>query len=204
MAFTDDQKEIIKYIGLEKITDLQSFVRQYLPTKNISVEEFTHNYDLKGDEIINHFKDFFQVWVFLEKNNLMKTTVAASYKLLHFYIKEKKDKEVYESQLLVRSSFPYHNLNIHLSLDLNDFINNDYKTTEQLRFERENISRKDAQKWTRITAIASIIFGLASAIIALIATSNRNVTILNPTKFPDTVKVMYYNPPKDTGIFIHK
>ena len=198
MEFTENQKEIIKYIGSEKITNLESFVTQYLPNKNILVEKSIYNFDIKGDSIINQFKDFFQVWVYLENNNLMKTTNTMNTSPIRFNIKEKKDKEVYPSLILSRSSLPYQNLDIHLSLELNDFINNGYKTTEQLRFERENISRKDAQKWTRITAVASIIFGLASAIIALIATGNRNVTILNPTKFPDTVKVMYYNPPKDT------
>ncbi|MDR3665822.1 MAG: hypothetical protein P4L35_03155 [Ignavibacteriaceae bacterium] len=215
MEFNENQKSIFKQLkNFSEPLYFLPLLTKHFREKN-TIVEFDKNtgdlviHDTMGLNNYQEIKDLINVWMFAQENKLVYyEKVKSDSDPLEIYFKPNGSN--YPQPGLPKPDLtlllePFWKTKIIPTFELHDFINNNFKTKDDLKFDeereerkKEKLSREKAQKWTRITAVASIIFGLASAIIALIATGNRNVTILNPTKFPDTVKVMKYNPPADT------
>lgn len=207
MEFTNNQKKIFEQIKLaNRPLVLVELMDRHFRTRDLIVERDENNLKIENNSgvfIDDELKDLYLVFNYVQENKFIYCKEYAPSNYLITIRQNSIPSPRPDLSLLLN---PFWGIRFSPTFALYDFIENGYKTQDDIKLKEEREERKKekearehAQKWTKITAIASIVFGLASAIIALIATGNRNVTILNPTKLPDTVKVMYYDPPKDTN-----
>ncbi len=230
MVFTELQQKIIKDIADNKVKDLNSFYAEYfvevkkeklsndftgsgldimyLPKVHFKTGISTTGIILDDSEI-SMIREFVLLWKILESNNLVYTYEAKDVRfpeqdkyLLPLYPENKREFNInninkynFEAWHLIEDYI----LKVILSTeDLKVFIKNAYITQAELYSREESRDRRQSNRNTIIVAILSIV--LSSLINYLIYKNERIVTITNPTKLPDTLKVINLNQIKSDTI----
>jgi hypothetical protein len=84
------------------------------------------------------------------------------------------------------------------SSDFNEFVDNGCRTNDEVEFDEERERGAKSLFWTRLAVVIATVGMFASAILNY---ASLRITKDKSYAFPGTIKVMYYNPPKDTLIF---
>lgn len=192
MEFSEYQKDIIKYITTREIFNLNSFYEIYFNKfkfENIA-QEITRwakerpdlpNYcsiaNTKGmvvnDEMIEKIISYIDLWEKLENNGYIYSFERP---ISPYTSKEKcyipiYSMEDHENHRFDNDAFhiviPYLNKKIFCTEDLVLLVKNKFKTPEDRRFIISH-------RWTKITAVTAIVFGLISSLINYYTAQNKN------------------------------
>lgn len=197
----------------QDIFDLIQFTTKTIIMKGEGVEDWLGAgldkayYVEKPSEALNIMKEFMTLWDKLEKNGLIKTIpredLTISTKLHPICV----SKQVYGRISKYHSNAhniilnEYRRKQIIPLLELKDFINDNYFTkaesekisenkNREITLEMTNESLKLSRKSLRLTLILAIITLVITIIIQVIFSSKeRDVKIVNPELFKDTVSV---------------
>jgi hypothetical protein len=193
MEFTDNEKDIIKKINeIGSELSFERFFKNHLSTRGIVITPLNPygKIELKGNNIKEEVKQICSIWRFLELHILIDIRQR---EYTGRDIQVSGDKQLSDSIYLMIN--PLWDKVLTPQLELQVFIDNNYKTKEEIAFNYEKKHGEKALFWTRWAVVISAIGLVASAIFnyasLLISTNNTHVV-------HDTVKIMYYNPPKDT------
>ena len=221
MQLTDFQKKIIDTIIIGQTCHIETFFEKYCSVAykehiNAVWETYLGRQimpSLKGNIVTlvpnpydahNRLKEFISLWQDLEREHLIKVIPYHKALLYPAY-----SVEFQPLRQLIVLFYAYDQKEIVPSPGLTEFVKDDYRTREEIRQEEERrilhdevADRRTSQKLTVWIAIISIVTSLASAGAAiyfnyLTFTTDRTVTIANPTAFPDTTNVYLLNPSRN-------
>lgn len=224
MILSDFEKEIINSINSKEIKSILDFPKKffdYTTRKNTTAHFTSYFYEFKASidvyYIENANKEFDKLNRFLsliEKlvNHELINEVTVGAKKLPPIFSDRNGKLKPDEEIL-STLYNYRSLVVVPSIDLSHFIQNDYKTKNEIAFEKEEqekekirseekAHREKAQKQTRIlsysaigvsvfTAIATTIFNYATY------TNERNVNIMNQK---DTVYIKVLDERLDSSL----
>lgn len=206
MIITNFQKEIIKDIIDNKITDIYTFLeintnakfKNYIWTnymndlfKNVPAKNYL--FEIKEDSISDLTDKLFQFIFlvdYLESNNLLYK-ISIDLRIL-------KPIFVFENETTIKIplSIPLYKINKLLidkhkfeffaSSDLKQFVKNSYSTNEELKIEREETDRKTALNWTRIMAWVAIIAVIISSLFQIFKPDTKEIKVINNINTIDT------------------
>ncbi|MDR3666952.1 MAG: hypothetical protein P4L35_08930 [Ignavibacteriaceae bacterium] len=199
--FTANQKEIIRWLkNREQSNSFRSFLDEYLTIKNVKYEfdEIVEpgTLRLSGINSREEITDIIKVWSYLIKYNLIDPKYIADPKAerdLPLYVSVDEGKINFT---LTNMATPLWNYLFNPSLEFDEFINNDFRTKDELILDDE---RKRGQKSLFWAQCAVIITAIGMVISGYLNYASLQITKDNSHVLHDTVKVMYYNPPKDTA-----
>jgi hypothetical protein len=205
MKFTDNQKEIIRQIGNEKIVNVESFIREYLPTRNIVTlvsdlsrhDHMIKQFDIRGENLLNEFNEFIRVCFFLIREGIIYTNSMGPHRY-EFLTKESSEASVRLNPLLIELTKEIIDYKFILGVKFSQFIKDEFRTREEVTLDDERERAQKSLFWTRWAVVIAAVGMLASAILNY---ASLRITMDKSYALPDTVKVMYYNPPKDTSRF---
>jgi hypothetical protein len=180
--------------------------------------------DTMGLNNYQEIKDLLNIWIYAQDNHLV---YFENYKENNtaLYIYFKPNGLNYQPPGLPKPDLtlllsPFWTTKIWPTFALYDFINYGYKTKEEIRLDEEREARKKereinetrlneerqerirADKARRTANWLTIFAVVISAILGLLNTYkafSKDDNVVRIKSFPDNVKVMYYNPPIDTG-----
>jgi hypothetical protein len=230
MDFTENQKRIFFLINISNQPySLLDLMRRHFQDKGLIINKGIQNVEIinnMGLLIDTELKDLFWVFNYVQEKKMVHVGKEAPSEQ-HWMIVTVTNTIKNSRQDLSQMLNPYWHITISPTFVLDDFIKRGYKTLDEIRLEEERNARekekelnetrlkeernareiemkarKGAQKLTIAVSLGAVIL---SAVIQLItANKERDVFIKNPTPFPDTVKVLYYNQPNDTGFQLQK
>jgi len=221
MKFTENQKSIFKqFTYFSQSLSLEELIIKHFADKHILVEipKGTLRMNIPNFSGVNNreeIKDIVNVWNFIQDNKLAYSEKTASESSgYHIFTNENLIETGHpDLRILLR---PFWNARLTQTFALLEFIDNGYKTRDDIKIEEEREARKKERelnekrlkgervgRWvanglTMIAVISSVIFGWINT------NNSKDMNIKRIQIIPDTVKVMYYNPPKDTSTLILK
>jgi len=215
MEFTENQKAIFGWLhNANRSYSFIDFLYKYLETKfiNLSFDDsiIPSTLTISGLNIEKELYDILKVWNCLIKQNLVT-------KKYDIDPTEYSDNPIYAiyteghhgiNYTLTHMAAPLWDMLFFPSFAFDEYCNNHFmdnvqieRVTNEIRLKEEREERIKADnarrkgiRWTVIAVLSSIILGLTNTCLLLFK-DNR---IKKIESFPDTVKVMYYNPPKDS------
>lgn len=161
-------------------------------------------------ELFQNLQEFISLWDKLEKNGLIKnlprSTIASN--ATKFIVKKAQGNRYETDWEFIPIIYQYHNIQIYCLPELKKFIENKYKTNEEIQHEKEfeymelNLKvTKKAQNTTKWIAAISIIVSIVSLLANLYFYSiNRTVSITNPNAFKDTTHIIILNKFPDDSV----
>lgn len=139
-------------------------------------------------------------------------TIDSGTNFPNFKLNEKDKENISAFRQLIHSTLPTESIvngelikkeNYYPLPALQEFINNDFKTAEELKHKEQSRIQNSSLNWTKRVAITSIILSFITILLTIYNNtqpSERNVTLKNPI---DTIKVINITPVtpilKDTG-----
>jgi hypothetical protein len=214
MKFTDNQKSIFKqFTYFSQSLSLEELIKKHFADKNIIVEKprDTMRIDIPHYGGVNNreeIKDIVYVWNFIQENKLAYcekiTSESPNY---HIFTKENLIETGHpDLRILLR---PFWNTRLTQTLALLEFIDNGYKTRDDIKLEEErearekereiNETRLKEERRGRLVANGLTLLAVLASVGLGIYNSYQGTTVKDIKRVSDTVKVMYYNPPKDTA-----
>jgi|ERR1035437_1369555 hypothetical protein len=213
MEFDKVQVKIIESIHNGTIKCLKDYINN-LKEEGFKVENEAPNsegeflrislkQEVNNITIENRLGEFLIVWNFLKRNDLIfLEEVGQKRESIRLDGLKGFDQRVEKLNNLCR---PYWGFEAYGTIELDEFIKNKFKTIKELeidlnekRLTGEKVGRWIANGLTMIAVISSVIFGWINT------NNSKDMNIKRIQIIPDTVKVMYYNPPKDTSTLILK
>ena len=198
MEFTDRQKEIIRELhSFEKVCSLVNFLDEKGIVNTVASspkDEGAITVQLKDLEAKSYFCDIILVADFLVRNQIIGSNNMES-KINVFVLNEPSVKFKLNTKLTMASKSLW-DLIFSPTLELEEFIHNKYRTKDEITLEAEKKRGEKSLFWTRF---AVIITALGMVISAYFNYASLQITKNNSHVLLDTVKVMYYNPPKDSS-----
>ena len=191
------EKEIIKKINLNEIASIAD-IQDYLNTKyeikigtnnGANFSDIKHGSDVfilnkeQEDIIINDITNIYSLCGKLGIYGMLSIITVPPKRGFYNYIISDKNhliEKITPATSLNSMLRDYYNKRIIINDNLDEFIRNNYKTTEEKEIEDERNQRKRAELWTRIIAIISILASIFMAVFGYITYSNeREVYIKN-------------------------
>lgn len=189
MHFTDEEKEIIKKIALKERYTLNDFFRdnyEKRPKENLHRDWRAQNgwnnfaklngiilydaYEFHADYQIE-LEKFISIWIILEKINLVSDKIINSKKIKinieNFGIKESSGYFINEELCKDYEDFLLKELIIFRER-IQEFINDNFKTKDELNIEEEKKARNEALKDAKKSFWVSVFLALLSVVVSVI------------------------------------
>ena len=201
MYLSDFQKQVVQAIASEKVTDIESFIDEFLDGKRI---DFGGAVKLRGHKVFpkeatklflpNNVaethklcKEFKLLLIALQKNDfivLIEKPQDEQVKINHFGILEPHSKTINHKLDDMLEEYFYHD--IYSTSDLKNFLVNNFLTPQEIVIRDEKQDRINAQRWTIAIALITIII---SSIINFQTNRKIEVKVVNPQDMMDTLYV---------------
>ncbi len=205
MLFTDFQKEIIQSISNNDVNNYYTMAKALFKDfkgSNPAIKISTYKVEEKDLPTVHKkLLDYYYVCKILESKELIQIIGAGEEAsgLLHVIIPRMPD-EFQSKQKVDEVSFnivgDFRNKIIIPSNELKQFIENDYKTKEELYQDRLIYQQEKSMAFTRRIALGSIIISMLSLVASIFLASNRKVEITNPGAFSNKMNVIIENDTK--------
>jgi hypothetical protein len=212
MRLTNFQKTVVNSILVGQCSNIESFLNEYgeltqekakgnsFLGDHISFDKDSIIYVPKNRDLtLTRIKEFVSLWDRLQVIGLIYT-VSLNYerrRLFPLFM-----DTVSPDSTMLSIIHEQINKDIVPLPELKDFVARGFLTTEEYFLQEENRDRKNAQRWTKIIALISILATLFSALFQYFTyRTDRNVVIKNDHAFSDTTKVIIIDTkplPKDT------
>jgi hypothetical protein len=209
MRLSKFQSEILDAVLKGSIFDIESFFKTFIkseystgkhPSYAIG-DDYIISADIpiyvleNEDEAINQTKEFIALWDKLIKNGLIVNVPIHRFPRIVMPVCCKGNEVARRFLTII---LPYWHDQIATLSDIYDFIKRGYLTEEEYYHKEEDRDRKKAQRLTLFISLASIVLSLIISIVTTILnyrlySTERSVTIKNPSAFLDTTKVVIVN-----------
>lgn len=189
MYFTNEEKTIIYKIAVKEIYTLNDFFEDNYPDRNLCVTESSYSPDVKGwentgklmnllmsqgtegYEFKNDYLDlmirFIKIWEYLDNNHYV-----VNKSINHDKIKKNFKNFIIKSSISNEMTVDYEiyctKEMVVIQSDLQDFINDGFKTKDELRIEEEIKARNEALKDAKKSFWISFILAMVSIAVSVI------------------------------------
>lgn len=197
MIFTDYQKEIIRNIAITDVNTNYSMIEILFKDHKTKIEKHTCTVYTEDEFILEERKrllDYNYVYKILEKNEMIHS-IKANDEATGIFDLQKPfyhgNNKFYISDTIIKYiTANFRDKLFIASNELKQFIENDFKSKEELYQERLIVHQEKSMAFTRKVAIGSIVLSIISLAASLFLASNRKVEITNPGAFSNKMNVI--------------